>query len=326
MLKTTDKSRKIHTRLEAAKTGHSEESHPRYRGVVVAIIAPCLPSGEVDPPAMQRLCRILADHGCHGIFVLGSTGEMPFLDEDDRRALTVAAKEGLGAKATLYVGSTGFGLKQTIRYTKNAAEDGADVAVIMAPMIFKFSQAELAAYTRAAADASPIPVAIYHHMRMPTSYDVETIAELAQHPNIVALKDTSNDLTRFSRLIGATAGTGLAIFQGHENLFLDSLKIGAAGCVSALGNVAPEWHVALYRAHHGGNDTEAQIHQRQITALSRIFHHAASAASFSYFTYSLKRILQHRGWLEHAHGLMPGFKPSAEFDEVVMDHIRVMEL
>ncbi|MBN2580631.1 MAG: dihydrodipicolinate synthase family protein [Pirellulales bacterium] len=292
----------------------------------MAIIAPCLPTGEVDPGATRRLCRILTDHGCHGIFVLGSTGEMPFLDEDDRRALTVAAREGVGARATLYVGTTGLGLKQTIRYTKNAAEDGADVAVIMAPMIFKFSQPELAAYTRAAADASPIPLAIYHHKRMPSWYDVETIAELSQHPNIVAVKDTSNDMTRLQRLIDATAGTDFAIFQGHENLFLDSLKIGAGGCVSALANVSPEWHVALYRAHFSGNATEAEIHQRQITALSQIFHHPFSSVSFSYFTYSLKRILQHRGWLEHANGLMPGFQPPTEFDEVILDHVRIMEL
>jgi 4-hydroxy-tetrahydrodipicolinate synthase len=326
MLKTTDHLKKAHFIHGSAKSDRFLEPRQRYEGVVVAIIAPCLPSGEVDPPAMQRLCQILVDHGCHGIFVLGSTGEMPFLDEDDRRALTIAAREGLGTKAILYVGTTGFGLKQTIRYTKNAAEDGADVAVVMSPMVFKFSQPELAAYTRAVADVSPIPLAIYHHMRMPTSYDVETIAELAQHPNIVALKDTSNDLTRLSRLIGETVGTGLSILQGCENLFLESLKIGATGCVSALGNIAPEWHVALYRAHNGGNITEAEILQRQLTALSRIFHHASTATSFSYFTYSLKRILQHRGWLEHAHGLMPGFKPSAEFEEFVMDHIRVMEL
>jgi dihydrodipicolinate synthase/N-acetylneuraminate lyase len=309
MLRTTDQSKKIRSLFEDGQTGRLHRAHLRYGGVVVAVIAPCLPTGEVDPPAMRRLCGILAD-----------------LDEDDRRALTVAAREGLGGRATLYVGTSGFGLKQTIRYAKNAAEDGADVAVIMAPMIFKFSQPELAAYTRVAADASPIPLAIYHHKRMPTWYEVETIAELAHHPKIVALKDTSNDMTRLHRLIDATAGTDLAIFQGHENLFLDSLKIGAAGCVSALANVSPEWHVALYRAHRSGNATEAEIHQRQITALSRIFLHASSASSFSYFTYSLRRILQHRGWLKHAHGLMPGFKPSAEFDEAILEQIRVMEL
>ncbi|MBN2581258.1 MAG: dihydrodipicolinate synthase family protein [Pirellulales bacterium] len=295
--------------------------------MVVAIIAPCLPSGEVDPPAMRRLCRILAHQGCHGIFVVGSTGEMPYLDEDDRRALTAAAREGLEETETiLYVGTSGLGLKQTIRYTQNAAQDGADVAVIMAPMIFKFSQTELAAYTRAVADASPIPLAIYHHLRMPTTFEVETIAELAQHPNIVAIKDTSKDLTRLGSLIDATAGTDLTIFQGCEHLFLDSLKIGAAGCVSALANVAPEWHVALHRSFQSGNFTEAEIHQRQLSALCQIFHHELLTSSFSYFTYALKRILQHRGWLEHVHGLMPGFKPAAEFDEVVLDYIRVMEL
>ncbi len=323
---TTNNAKIVRNSQEPAIIGRPCEPRQRFGGVVVAIITPCFSSGEVDPPAMQRLCRILADRGCHGIFVVGSTGEMPFLDEDDRRSLTVAARQGLGADATLYVGVSGLGLKQTIRYAKNAAEDGADVAVVMAPMVFKFSQVELAAYTLASADASPIPLAIYHHMRMATPYELETIAELARHPNIVALKDTSNDLTRLGRLIDATAGTDLAILQGCENLFLDSVKIGAAGCVSALANIVPEWHVNLYRAQHAGNLTEAEIYQRHLTALSQIFRHALSAPSFSYFTYALKRILQHRGWLKHTAGLMPGFVPSAEFEDVVLDYIRIMEL
>ncbi|MCC6125746.1 MAG: dihydrodipicolinate synthase family protein, partial [Pirellulales bacterium] len=160
-----EKTMKIREMPAAMKSNLPHGPGKRYGGVVAAIVAPHKPSGEVDPPAMRRLCRILADCGCHGVFAIGSTGEMPFLDEDDRRALTVAAREGLGTDAALYVGATGLGLKQTIRYAKNAAADGADVAEIMAPMIFQFGQAELAAYTRAVADACPIPLAIYHHKR-----------------------------------------------------------------------------------------------------------------------------------------------------------------
>jgi 4-hydroxy-tetrahydrodipicolinate synthase len=298
----------------------------RYGGVVVAIVAPCLPTGEVDPPAMSRLCRILTDKGCHGVFVIGSTGEMPYLDEDDRRRLTVAAREGLGNDATLYVGATGLGLKQTIRYAKNAAADGADVAEIMSPLVFPFSQVELAAYTRAVADASPIPLAIYHHLRMPTPFAVETMAELAEHPNIVAMKDTSNDVARLRHLLEVTSGTGLAVLQGCEPYIWESLKAGAAGCISALANVAPEWHVDLYRAHQSGNAVAAEAAQRRIAALHPIFRHELVATSFSYFTYALKRILKHRGWLEHAHGLMPGFKPAPAFDEFLLEHIRKVEL
>ena len=314
---------------EIHKTANSSplsEPGRQYGGVVVAIVAPCLPSGKVDPPAMRRLCRILAEQGCHGVFVIGSTGEMPFLDEDDRRALTVAAREGLGNDATLYVGTSGLGLKQTIRYAQNAAADGADVAEIMAPMIFQFSQVELAAYTRAVADASPIPLAIYHHLRMPTPFQVETMAELARHPNIVAMKDTSNDPQRFARLIEATSGTGMALLQGCEHLILESLNAGAAGCISALANVAPEWHVALLRAQKAGDAAEAEHYQQKLASLQQIFRHELVATSFSYFTYALRRILQHRGWLEHAHGLMPGFKPLPVFDEFLLEKIRVLEL
>lgn len=200
------------------------------------------------------------------------------------------------------------------------------MAEIMAPMIFQFGQSELAAYTRAVADACPIPLAIYHHKRMPTAYAVETMAELARHPNIVAMKDTSADLARLGRLLNATAGTGLAVFQGCEDLFCDSLKAGAAGCVSALANVAPEWHVALYRAHRSGDAAEAERYQQLLNSLHQIFRHELTASSFSYFTYALKRILRHRGWLEHAQSSMPGFQPAAEFDAFIDGHIRRLGL
>jgi 4-hydroxy-tetrahydrodipicolinate synthase len=298
----------------------------RFGGVVAAAITPCSAVGVVDPPALTRLCRILIDQGCDGVLVLGSSGELPMLDEDDRRELTAAASEGVGPAATLYAGVTGFGLKQTIRHAENAAADGADAAVVMVPMMLKFSQDELAAYGCAVADASPIPVALYHHLRMPTPFQVDTVARLAQHGNIVAMKDTSVDMARLGALLEATAGTGMAIMQGSERLFLDSLRAGAAGCISALATVAPEWHADLCRAMAAGDDDAAEAHQRRITALWQVFGHDLLGQSFSCFAYAVKRMLQHRGWLEHTYGLMPGFSPPPELDHVVLEQLLAVEL
>ncbi len=298
----------------------------RLGGVVAALVTPCSAVGVVDPPALKRLCQILVDQGCDGVLVLGSSGELPMLDEDDRRVLTAAAREGLGADATLYAGASGFGPKQTIRYASNAAADGADIAVIMAPMMLKFSQEELVAYGRAVADASPIPVALYHHLRMPTAFEVDTIAQLARHGNIVAMKDTSVDMTRLGELLEATAGTGMAIMQGSERLFLASLQAGAAGCVSALATVVPEWHADLCRAITADNEAEAETQQRRITALWQIFRHDLLGQSFSCFAYSVKRMLQHRGWLECTDGLMPGFSPPDGLDDVLLEQLLAVEL
>ena len=82
----------------------------------------------------------------------------------------------------------------------------------------------------------------------------------------------------------------------------------------------------MYRAHLAGNTAEAEIQQKQLSALHQMFHHPLVSSSFSYFTYSLKRILQHRGWLEHTDGLMPGFTPAAEFDKFILDHVRNLKL
>ena len=132
---------------------------------MAAAITPCSAPGVVDAIAMKRLAAFLTEHGCDGLFVAGSTGELPLLDEDDRRAIIAAACEGVGETATIYAGVSGTGLKQTLRYAKNAAADGAQVAVVMAPFFIKVRQSELLHYFKSLADESPIPVALYHHPR-----------------------------------------------------------------------------------------------------------------------------------------------------------------
>jgi len=159
-----------------------------YRGVIPAMITPCRAPGVPDRAGMTNLARILVGEGCHGLFVLGSTGELPFLDEDQRCEMVIAAREGAGEKAKIYAGISGTGIKQVIGYANNAARDGADVAIAMAPFFLKLDQAGLYEYITEIADKSSIPIGIYNHLRMPSVFDIETILRLAQHPNIVAMK------------------------------------------------------------------------------------------------------------------------------------------
>src|SRR5262245_19547526 len=105
----------------------------RFSGVVAPMITPCKQQGEIDPAAATRYASALAAHGCDGIFVISSTGGMPFMDEEDRVALIAAARTGVPKDKTLYAGISGMGLKQTLRYARQARENGADAAVVMAP-------------------------------------------------------------------------------------------------------------------------------------------------------------------------------------------------
>lgn len=295
---------------------------PAFQGVVAAMLTPCRAPGEVDPAAMARLAGLLTEHGCDGLFALASTGELPLLDEDDRRALVAAARRGAGPAATIYAGVSGTGVKQSRRYARHAAGDGADAAIIMAPFFLKLSQDELYDYVVQLADHSPIPVGIYHHLRLPTAFEIDTVARLARHPNISVMKDTSADAQRIRQLAPAVAGTGMTLMQGCEHLILPSLEAGAAGAVSALANVAPTWHRDLLDAWAAGDGAAAARHQERIARLADVFRLDGVGRSFAHFAYTLRLAAVELGWIDRTDGMVPGFTPDAAFKRAVTDHLR----
>jgi 4-hydroxy-tetrahydrodipicolinate synthase len=306
--------------LSTPETPTDRSARNHYGGVIAAAVTPCNSAGAIDADAMANLSGLLVEHGCQGLFVVSSTGEMPLLDEDDRSALIAAAARGMQGRGCLYAGVTGFGLKQSVRYAQAAADAGADVAVIMAPLFLRYSQPELVDYVTRFADESPLPVALYHHVRMPTSFDVETVATLAQHSNIVAMKDTSGDLERMQRMVEATAGERFSLLQGSERLLVASLQAGAHGSVTALANVAPEWHASLWQALARGAMAEAGRFQDKIERLWQMFDEPPVRESLSRFVYTLKRPLVKRGWLDCTAGMMTDIR-DPEMDALIDKHL-----
>ena len=308
--------------LDRDRSAWDQPARDPFGGVIAATVTPCKSAGVVDPAAMTRLCRNWVTHGCHGVFVVSSTGEMPLLDERDRAALVAAAAEGVEGRGRLFVGISGTGLNQSIRYAESAAAAGADAAVVMAPFFLHYSQPELVAFVLAIADASPIPVAVYHHLRMPTPFDVDSVARIAEHPNIVAMKDSSADLERMEALVRATAGRSLCLLQGSEPILLRSLRAGAGGMVTALASIAPEVHAELYASQQAGDLERAQQCQDQIERVWRIFSQPLVRQSVSHFTYVLKRTLVFRGWLTNTCGMIPGTDIGPSLDAMILEHLQ----
>ncbi|NQT59147.1 MAG: dihydrodipicolinate synthase family protein [Bacteroidetes bacterium] len=292
---------------------------PEHRGVIAALITPCSKTGIPDPVAMKRFSGILIDRGCHGLFVVGSTGEQPLLDEDQRRELIAAAREGAGKEAKIYAGVSGCGAKQAIRYACNAEKDGADAAIVMAPFFLACSQQGLVEYIRQIADASPIPVGIYNHFRMPSQFENETLLQLAKHPNIIAVKDTDSDVNRSIGKLNALKEAPISFFQGREPFLYDSFSAGAEGCVSALANIAPEAHRQLYDAFQAGNPEEAKKYQKRIDSLGRIFQLDDTRTSFAGFSYSIRQVAKCRGWLDENYGMLPGFTGTDAYNQKLFD-------
>jgi 4-hydroxy-tetrahydrodipicolinate synthase len=298
----------------------------RFAGVAVAAITPCTPAGEIDYRAIRRCTAEAAARGCDGLFVVSSTGGIAFLDEPERAKIIVAAREGCPKQKTLYAGISGMGLRQTLRYARQAAAEGADAAVVMSPFFLRLSQSELLGYFTDVADRCPIPLCVYHHVAMPTPIGVETVAKLAEHPNIVALKDTSGQMERMRQLVEATRHTDLVLLQGNEPDILETLQAGGHGCVSALAGVAPEWHHQLMAAFARSDLAQAQRCQQQISKLWQMFQLPHLKRSYSYFARSLAIAMRHRGWCESANTIVPRAETDAEFDAIVEEHLRGCDL
>ena len=298
-------------------------SHPRLHWpqphLIAAMITPFTRTGEIDTASLQRLVHSLQQGGVDEYFVVSSTGESPLLDEADR--LTViettraASRDGL-----IYAGISGTGHRHAIRNAREAAAAGANVAVLMSPFFLSLDQAQLITFCTHVADASPLPVIIYHHLRMPSAFTVPTIAQLARHPNILALKDTNgSDHDRCAEILTATAGVPFKFFQGVEKLALASLRAGGHGCVVAQACIAPRLFRTLFDAWQAGDLPRALEVQTHIDALWSIFLRREVKQSFCHFLHTLKLPLTQRGVLASSAGAIPGVVFEPEFERMITE-------
>lgn len=309
------------TKNSPIPAGRTSDGNRLAPHLIAATVTPFTAGGAVDCASLRRLIADLRQGGIDEFFVAGSTGEAPLLDEPDRLAI-IETVRAAAPKGRVYAGVSGTGQGHAIRNAQYAARAGADVAVLMSPYFVALDQTQLETFCLAVADASPIPVAIYHHLRMPTPVAVPTIARLAAHPNIVAIKDTNgSDHDRCAEILAATAGRPFQFFQGVEKLVLSTLEAGGHGCVVAQACIAPRLFRALFDAWQAGDLAHAQELQRRIARLWAVFSRRDVKQSFFHFLHTLKLPLHQRGILATtASALQVTF--DAEFDQAITDFMR----
>ena len=176
-----------------------------------------------------------------GYVVGGSNGEFPFLTVEERVEVVRAARQAIPRDRLLIAGSGMESAREAIALTRRMAEAGADVALVITPNYYKarMNVAALEGYFRAVADASPIPVMLYS-VPANTGLDMpaQVVINLATHPNILGMKDSGGDVTKFGFIANETRRTGFQLVAGSAGFFLGALSVGAVGCVPALGNIA----------------------------------------------------------------------------------------
>ncbi len=205
-----------------------------------------------------------------GYVVLGSNGEAPMLTDDERAQLWQAAREAIPSNKLFLVGAGVESTRNSIALAKRAAQLGADAAMFVTPNYYKaeMKPAALVNHYRTIADASPIPTIIYN-MPAATALDIDanTVIQLAQHPNIIAIKDSSGNVTKFSDIIRSVR-PDFSVIAGSGGYFYPALCVGAKGCVAALANVAPRETIAIWDAFRAGRHDDARAMQLRLVPLN----------------------------------------------------------
>ena len=247
----------------------------KLAGAMPPVPTPFDSRNAVDIVALQDNLQRLGQSALHGFVLLGSNGEYVYLDESEKGDLFQAARRAIPPDKLFIAGTGAESTRATLRLTLMAAEAGADAAIVITPCYYKPAMTGEALYRHfvTVADASPIPVILYN-MPAYTGVDMttETVLRLAEHPNIIGLKESSGNLVKLSEITNETTQRKLnfATMAGSASFLQPAMMMGATGGVMALANVAPDLCVQIWQACQDGNIVEARRLQHQALTLNAI--------------------------------------------------------
>ncbi|HKB23493.1 MAG TPA: dihydrodipicolinate synthase family protein [Methylomirabilota bacterium] len=238
-------------------------------GVFVPVTTP-FRGEDVAVERLQANLRRWSATGLAGYVVLGSTGEFPMLSEAERERVLAAAREAIPRDRAFIAGTGADSTLHTIRQTKRAAELGADAALVITPHYFTKGFAQPAAQIRhylAVAEASPVPVMLYNFpLNTGINLEADTVAKIAEHPNVVGIKDSSGNIPQAAQIIDQTPKS-FHVLVGSASALLPSLAIGSSGGILALGLIAAREFCNVYAAARSGRWDEArEIAARMLAA------------------------------------------------------------
>ncbi len=242
----------------------------KLRGLFGPMVTTFDERGELDLAAFsENLCAHLAA-GLDGVVVAGSTGEAPLLDEAERSALIDTARKLVPSDKLLLAGTGAESTRTCIRLTKQAAERGVDAVLVVAPHYYgpAMSFDALSCHYRQVADVSPVPVVLYNIPKyMHFSLAPALVANLAGHPNVIGIKDSSGNHELLTAYLNAPS-QHFNVLTGAGSMLEQALADGARGGVLAVSLFAPQLAVSVYQAMQGGRKKEADEPQKRLSALN----------------------------------------------------------
>jgi 4-hydroxy-2-oxoglutarate aldolase len=241
---------------------------PIPTGVFAPVATTFAADGELDLAAYRPMLARYAASPLDGVVILGSNGEYALLDEAEKLRLIETGVDAVAGRRVVMAGTGMESTRGTIALTKRAAALGVDYALIVTPHYYspRYDRAAYLAHYRAVAEASPIPVVVYV-MALYTGVDLAPalIAELSEHPNVVAVKDSGGNAPKVAEMIAAAA-PDFGVLAGSASFLYPALCLGATGGILALANVAPAACKEIERCVRDGDHAAARSLQLRLLA------------------------------------------------------------
>jgi len=242
----------------------------KLTGVMPPIATP-FEGGEVALERLKANFQKWNQTGLSGYLVLGSNGESVYLNEKEKLAVVVASREAIPSSKLMLVGTGMESTRETILFSNQVAEIGADYALVVTPSYFKDAMKPQILYDHftSIADSSRIGILIYTVPKFTgINMEPDLVARLSEHPNIVGAKDSSGNIGQLSEIVHLSQ-RGFAVFTGSAPVFFPALCVGAAGGILAATNIIPQEFCNIQSLFQEGKLEEARQLQNRLTPLAK---------------------------------------------------------
>ena len=238
-----------------------------FTGMATAIVTPMAADGSIDYEAMGRFIDWQIECGINALVVMGTTGENATIEPEDQTEVIRYTVERVAGRIPVIAGTGTNNTEHVLRNTREACRVGADAVLVVTPYYNKATQNGLIKHFYTVADASTVPVIVYNVPgRTGVNIQPKTLAALAEHPNIAAIKEASGNMAQMVEM-AALCGDKADIYSGEDALTVPMMAMGAKGTISVLSNVVPAQSVAMTDACLAGDYRTAAAWQCRLLPL-----------------------------------------------------------
>jgi 4-hydroxy-2-oxoglutarate aldolase len=242
-------------------------------GVLAPVPTPFDGADRLDTKRLKRALQHWLTSPLTGFVILGSTGEAPFLDDAEADRAVAAARDVVPRTRAFIVGTGRESTASAVRAAKRAGRLGADAVLVRTPGFFKnqLTSEALVGHYREIADASPVPVLLYQFPALTgVSLETHVVRQLAAHPNIVGLKDSSGDVLQISDFAASCSGSDFSVLTGSASTFYTAVCMGAAGGILALSCVLPDACARVFALAREGRHDEGRALQQRLLPVAKL--------------------------------------------------------